>query len=170
MVKNQKGVTLVELLIVIVILGIIAAISVPAVGNIVTNANKDAVLADATNLQSQVDLYCTSEDDDICEIEDGANDTYSLYFEEGATGTDEYTLDEYIDLGDDITYVVWYDGNEWLVAIETGDYLFAGNPQDASRDSVDDVTDVASGELLTDVLATTDPTSPGAFNDIKTTE
>ncbi|MFP4078643.1 MAG: type II secretion system protein, partial [Candidatus Izemoplasmataceae bacterium] len=71
MVRNEKGVTLVELLIVIVILGIIAAISVPAVGNIVSNAEKDALLGDATNLESAIDLYCTSEDDpddeDPCE-------------------------------------------------------------------------------------------------------
>ena len=35
--KNEKGLTLVELLAVIVILGIIAAIAIPSIGNIIEN-------------------------------------------------------------------------------------------------------------------------------------
>lgn len=45
--KNQKGLTLIELLAVIVILGIIAAIAVPAIGNIMDNSRKDAHIANA---------------------------------------------------------------------------------------------------------------------------
>ncbi len=40
--KKEKGFTLVELLAVIVILGIIVAIAIPAVGNIIDNAQTDA--------------------------------------------------------------------------------------------------------------------------------
>jgi type IV pilus assembly protein PilA len=40
--KKEKGFTLVELLAVIVILGIIVAIAIPAVGNIIDNAQGDA--------------------------------------------------------------------------------------------------------------------------------
>jgi type IV pilus assembly protein PilA len=40
--KNQKGLTLVELLAVIVILGVIAAIAVPAIGGVIGNAKKSA--------------------------------------------------------------------------------------------------------------------------------
>ncbi|MRH42967.1 prepilin-type N-terminal cleavage/methylation domain-containing protein [Aquibacillus halophilus] len=44
--NNAKGFTLVELLAVIVILGIIVAIAVPAIGNIIDNSREDATLAE----------------------------------------------------------------------------------------------------------------------------
>ncbi|MGO4494347.1 prepilin-type N-terminal cleavage/methylation domain-containing protein [Paenibacillus sp. 2RAB27] len=40
--KNQKGLTLVELLAVIVILGVVAAIAVPAIGGIINNSKVNA--------------------------------------------------------------------------------------------------------------------------------
>ena len=43
--KNEKGLTLVELLAVIVILGIIAAIAVPSIGNIVENSRVKALIS-----------------------------------------------------------------------------------------------------------------------------
>lgn len=48
--RNEKGLTLVELLAVIVILAIIAAIAIPAIGNIVQNSRDKAILADALNI------------------------------------------------------------------------------------------------------------------------
>jgi type IV pilus assembly protein PilA len=50
--KNQKGMTLVELLAVLVILGIISAIAVPMVGNIVNDSRDKAILADAQTVLS----------------------------------------------------------------------------------------------------------------------
>lgn len=55
--KNEKGLTLVELLAVIVILGIIAAIAVPAIGNIIENSRYNAVKADAINVLSAANMY-----------------------------------------------------------------------------------------------------------------
>ncbi len=40
--RNQKGLTLVELLAVIVILGVIAAIAVPAIGGVISNSKTNA--------------------------------------------------------------------------------------------------------------------------------
>ena len=59
--KNEKGLTLVELLAVIVILGIIAAIAVPAVANIIDNSRKDAHVANAESLYNAARLAVVSE-------------------------------------------------------------------------------------------------------------
>lgn len=48
--KNEKGLTLIELLAVIVILAIIALIAIPAIGNIISNSKSKAVLSDATTI------------------------------------------------------------------------------------------------------------------------
>lgn len=76
-IKNQKGITLVELLAVMVIVGIIAAISIPAIGNLIENTRQDAFIATAKNLQesarlvaAQNDQKCTSS----CQINFTATD------------------------------------------------------------------------------------------------
>ncbi|WP_240626031.1 prepilin-type N-terminal cleavage/methylation domain-containing protein [Kurthia gibsonii] len=46
--KNEKGLTLIELLAVIVILAIIALIAIPAIGSIVSNSKSKAILSDST--------------------------------------------------------------------------------------------------------------------------
>jgi type IV pilus assembly protein PilA len=48
--KDQRGLTLVELLAVIVILGIIAGIAVPNIGGIIDNSKKDAHVANAQQM------------------------------------------------------------------------------------------------------------------------
>ena len=55
--KNKKGVTLVELLAVIVIMGIIAAIAVPAIGGLIDNSREKAVIGDLTSLTEAARLY-----------------------------------------------------------------------------------------------------------------
>ncbi|BAQ11586.1 prepilin-type N-terminal cleavage/methylation domain-containing protein [Bacillus sp. OxB-1] len=71
--KNEKGLTLVELLAVIVILGIIAAIAVPSIGNIIQNTREKAFIADAQNALSAANLYFTEKnpaDNDEVELQD----------------------------------------------------------------------------------------------------
>ena len=55
--KDQKGMTLIELLAVIVIIAIIAAIAIPAIGNIIDNSRIDAAKSDALNIISGASLY-----------------------------------------------------------------------------------------------------------------
>jgi type IV pilus assembly protein PilA len=59
--KNQKGLTLIELLAVIVILAIIAAIAIPAIGNIIENSRYNSAKADALNVINAANLYFTDE-------------------------------------------------------------------------------------------------------------
>ena len=55
--KDQKGLTLIELLAVIVILAIIAAIAIPAIGNIINNSRVGAIKSDAQNALAAADLF-----------------------------------------------------------------------------------------------------------------
>ncbi|TMV52641.1 prepilin-type N-terminal cleavage/methylation domain-containing protein [Paenibacillus mesophilus] len=62
--KNQKGLTLVELLAVIVILGIIAAIAIPSIGGIVENSKRNADAETDTLVREAAILYLTTVDPD----------------------------------------------------------------------------------------------------------
>jgi type IV pilus assembly protein PilA len=55
--KNEKGLTLIELLAVIVILGIIAAIAIPSIGGIIQKSKEDAIKADAIQVINGAKLY-----------------------------------------------------------------------------------------------------------------
>jgi type IV pilus assembly protein PilA len=63
--RNKKGVTLVELLAVVVILGIIAAIAVPTIGNLISNQQEKADIATLQNVVSSSKLYAIAEETDI---------------------------------------------------------------------------------------------------------
>ena len=61
MIKGEKGFTLVELLAVIVILGIIVAIAIPAIGNVISKAQDDADKAEITMIIDAARLYQVQE-------------------------------------------------------------------------------------------------------------
>jgi type IV pilus assembly protein PilA len=64
-IKNQRGMTLVELLAVIVILGIISAIAVPSIGGLINNTKKDAHIANAQQMVSAARMAVSGSDSGI---------------------------------------------------------------------------------------------------------
>lgn len=55
--KNKNGLTLIELIAVLVILGIIAAIAVPTIGNTINQQRERAAEAEWANILSSAELY-----------------------------------------------------------------------------------------------------------------
>ncbi len=55
--KNNKGFTLVEILIVVIILGILAAIVIPQFTSASNSARESSLLSDLQTLRSQIELY-----------------------------------------------------------------------------------------------------------------
>jgi type IV pilus assembly protein PilA len=91
--KNEKGLTLVELLAVIVILGIIAAIAVPAIGNIIDNSRVKAIKADAQNVLAAANLYFIDNTDDDGKVTVSELKTANVLEDQGSlTDTTEVTF------------------------------------------------------------------------------
>ncbi|MDS9471335.1 prepilin-type N-terminal cleavage/methylation domain-containing protein [Sporosarcina pasteurii] len=96
--ENEKGLTLVELLAVIVILAIIAAIAIPAIGNIIKNSQVGALKSDSLNAIAAAELYII-DNPEVLENNTSSMVTLSLLTgdEEGAG---ESYLEEEISLTD----------------------------------------------------------------------
>jgi len=162
MLKNKQGITLVELLIVIVIMGIIAAIAIPAVGNIVENTQKDAVLTDAQTIANQARTACLTETWQACDID---WDDYDSTDEGWAGDGDGVLFLSSTELGDyiegiDGEYQAWRHGGTWYVAILTDDWAFVGVPGDSERGDVVEADDKEIGDIDEDQMSVGDPEWP----------
>ncbi|WP_342472806.1 prepilin-type N-terminal cleavage/methylation domain-containing protein [Metasolibacillus sp. FSL H7-0170] len=136
-IKNEKGLTLIELLAVIVILAIVAAIAVPAIGNIIAKSQDRAILAEASNILSGAKIAHT---DGVCE------DT------SGTVTCDADDLKGFVD-GIDLTGVsVSYDNTDWsityakLTEIKLTDYQ-VGSP--ATETAINTALKNAGGSVTT---------------------
>jgi type IV pilus assembly protein PilA len=61
--KEQKGFTLIELLAVIVILGIIAAIAIPAIGNVISKSEAKAEVQEGLQIINAAKMYVANHPD-----------------------------------------------------------------------------------------------------------
>ncbi|ERN52674.1 type II secretion system GspH family protein [Alkalihalophilus marmarensis] len=110
--KNEKGLTLVELLAVVVILGIIAAIAVPSIGNIIENSKKDSAISNAQQVLNAARLYAAGGG----EIDDETTIDYSNTDEDADNLIAEYHEGLVNPWGDgEVTYTVEFEGGSPLI-------------------------------------------------------
>lgn len=106
---NNKGVTLIELIAILVVLGIIAAIAIPKVSDVIIEANKTKILTSAILIEDSAKTYCTT---NSCEVDQVLTST---------------ELSNYISMPDSAyTYnaTVLSNGLIAVTLIKTGDYSF----------------------------------------------
>jgi type IV pilus assembly protein PilA len=124
--KEQKGFTLIELLAVIVILGIIAAIAIPAIGNVITKSDNKAKVQDALLIINAAKLYVADNKPttDIYLTKDGSTPTGASSL---ITGT-PVSLGDYLDRVKDPDFVVKVTFNP-----TSGKYTYYINNHDAVK-------------------------------------
>ena len=83
--KSQSGFTLVEILIVVVILGILAAIVIPQFTDASTEAKTSSLVTDLSSVRSQIELYKIQHNDNLPGVPNGTH-TASIDFEAAMTG------------------------------------------------------------------------------------
>ncbi|MFS0673071.1 competence type IV pilus major pilin ComGC [Ornithinibacillus sp. 179-J 7C1 HS] len=110
--KKEKGFTLVELLAVIVILGVILAIAIPSVGNVIKNAQEDSRAASVKLIENAARLADIAGDWDL--VDDNDDGVLSVTELKNAG----YLEDEPVIPGTDDPYAGTVDKN----------YVYSGEP------------------------------------------
>ncbi len=122
-VNNEKGLTLIEVLAVIVIIAIISAIAVPAIGNIVENSRDKAIMTEAINIISGAKI---AHMDGTCQASGTVTtpcdeDSLDGDFVEGIPEGAEYSVTLDANNGWTVTYTRFANLNKDYTTVSTSD-------------------------------------------------
>ena len=91
--KRKKGFTMIELLVVVLIIGVLAAIAIPRIVTSVSTARTNACLANQAIMNTQIEQYRLDEGDWPSALTDVTNNT--TYFPDGAPACPEGAFANY---------------------------------------------------------------------------
>ena len=115
LIKNQKGFTLAEVMVVVVIIGILVAIAVPVYRQSTTQANRRAVEANLRTIESAIMQYGSTNEGAI-----PVEEELSIYLQTWPVGPEGV---EYEIAGGRATIKTLPAGSNWTGNADTGDYL-----------------------------------------------
>jgi type II secretion system protein G len=134
LIRNQEGFTLLELIVVVAVIGILAAIIVPQVTDIQDDAKENSVRANLVNIQTSMEKY---------RLEDG-NGSYSTDLATAGVSVDSNYI--FVDnTSDNSKYTVYYEIN--LDTDSDKEYLYVDSSQSGVQDTVGETDETTAPSL-----------------------